>query len=396
MYSDVMPPAESRQAAPKNRLWFGCLLVIASFLSALLGAVSGGYVVYQVIRPVSTPAEVKALPVEPTSTPQQLVFSGAEVQTAVIQAVEKVGPAVVTVVGTVPGQITIFGRTADQESSGSGIIISSDGYIITNNHVVEGTRQVAVILADGAQLPARIVSADVFADLAVLKAEGEMPAVATFGNSDLVRPGETVIAIGSPLGDFKNTVTVGVISATGRRLDTGKGYQMEDLIQTDAAINQGNSGGPLVNLAGEVVGVNTLIVRGSGYSQVVAEGLGFAVPANTARLIADQIIQQGYFARPTLGIQWVAVNPRLSQRYGLLVSWGAYVTQLSRGGPADQAGIRVDDIIVRIGEKKLDEDTTFLNALFSYQPGERVLVELVRAGETQIVEVVLGEASAAP
>jgi 2-alkenal reductase len=300
------------------------------------------------------------------------------------------------VVGTVTGQITIFGRTADQEVSGSGVIISSDGYVVTNNHVIEGSHQVSVILANGEQLPARIVNTDVFADLAVLKAEGTVPAAATFGNSDMLRPGETVIAIGSPLGDFKNTVTVGVISATGRRLDTGNGYQMEDLIQTDAAINQGNSGGPLVNLAGEVIGINTLIVRGGEFGQAVAEGLGFAIPANAAQLIAGQIIEKGYFARPTLGAEWVAINPRLSQRYSLPVPWGAYITQVERGGPADDAKIQTDDIIVRIGDQELDEDTTIVNALFRYQPGQMVPVEVVRDEERQEFQVVLGEASTTP
>ena len=130
--------------------------------------------------------------------------------------------------------------------------------------------------------------------------EGEVPAVAKLGNSDLLKAGETAIAIGSPLGNFKNTVTVGVISATGRFLESSNGYQMENLIQTDTAINQGNSGGPLVNLAGEVIGINVMIVRGSSYSSATAEGLGFAIPSNTAKLISEQIIQNGAFSRPVL------------------------------------------------------------------------------------------------
>jgi len=163
---------------------------------------------------------------------------------------------VVTVVGIIPGQNTVFGRTEAQPVSGSGIIISEQGHILTNNHVIENTLEVSVIFADGREEPAEIMGGDIFSDIAVLKVAGTMPAVAPIGNSDALKPGETAIAIGSPLGDFKNTVTVGVISAIGRSIDVNENYQMEGLIQTDAAINQGNSGGPLVNLAGELIGTN--------------------------------------------------------------------------------------------------------------------------------------------
>ena len=156
--------------------------------------------------------------------------------------------------------------------------------------MVEGTKEVNIVLSDGTEQKATIVGTDLYSDIAVLKTDGKVPAVATLGNSDVLKPGESVIAIGSPLGNFKNTVTVGVVSATGRSIDTGNGYQIEDLIQTDAAINHGNSGGPLVNLAGEVIGINTLIVRNTD-SGDVAEGLGFAIPVNTAQAVAQQIIK---------------------------------------------------------------------------------------------------------
>jgi serine protease Do len=299
------------------------------------------------------------------------------------------------VLGTLPVQQNLTGSTGEQEVSGSGVIISADGYILTNNHVVEGTTSLKVVLADGSQLEARLVNTDVFADLAVLKVEDTiMPGVAALGNSDDLRPGETVIAIGSPLGTFKNTVTVGVISATGRSLDTGNGYVMEDLLQTDAAINQGNSGGPLVNLNGEVIGINTLIVRSAGYGSAVAEGLGFAIPSNTARWISDQIIQNGYFARPQLGVQWQAVTPPIAARYDLAVEWGAYVLQVLPGSPAESAGILKNDIITRIGDDILGENVSFVNALFDHQPGETVDVELSRGNETLVVQVTLGETAA--
>ena len=178
--------------------------------------------------------------------------------TAVEQAAAKVGPAVVTVINDL-GQ--------GQQASGSGVIISPDGYIITNNHVIDQNQSLQVIFADGTQVPAQLVGTDVYADIAVLKVSSKVPSYASFGNSDTLKQGETVIAIGSPLGDFHNSVTVGVVSATGRTVDTSNNYQMQDLIQTDAAINHGNSGGPLVDLSGQAVGINTLVIRANSADQ---------------------------------------------------------------------------------------------------------------------------------
>jgi 2-alkenal reductase len=257
--------------------------------------------------------------------------------------------------------------------------------------VVEGTSRVGVILADGSELPAEIVGTDMYADLAIILASGEMPAIADLGNSDTLKPGETVIAIGSPLGDFVNTVTVGVISATGRSLDTGNGFLMEDLLQTDAAINQGNSGGPLVNVSGDVVGINTLVVRGSGSSNTIAEGLGFAIPINTARIVAEQILEKGYFARPHLGIRWQAITPRIARVYNLPVQWGAYISNVVPGSPAAVNDLRKGDIITHINDVPLDEEHTYINTLFSHEPGEEVSIRAVRNRQEITVSVILGE-----
>ncbi|MEM5774306.1 MAG: trypsin-like peptidase domain-containing protein, partial [Anaerolineaceae bacterium] len=227
--------------------------------------------------------------------------------------------------------------------------------------------------------------------LAVLKVEGSMPAVAVFGNSDNLKPGETVIAIGSPLGSFKNSVTVGVVSATGRSLDTGSGYEMQDMVQTDASINPGNSGGPLLNLAGEVVGINTLIVRdGSG---TTAEGLGFAVPSSLAATISSQIIENGYFARPNLGIRLQAISPAIAARYRLPAQYGAYVLEVQNGSPAANAGIQVNDIITCINEACIDDEHQYYNILFEYEPGDTVTATLARGNTTLQVEVTLGRSS---
>ena len=383
---------KNNHSAVKKVLYAGFVMIVAA-LSGLSGALAGGLAVYRVMdnRAQSTEYAQLVIPTETPAPSQSLSLSSTTIESGITSAVEKIGPAVVTVYATVSGSVSIWGQMPDQQVSGSGVIISEEGYIITNNHVVEDAKSVYVIMSDGTEYPAQIINTDVYADLAVLKAEGTMPAVAVIGNSDNLKTGETALAIGSPLGDFKNTVTVGVISATGRMLDTGSGYTMEDMIQTDAAINQGNSGGPLVNLAGEVIGINTVIVRGSSSTSTVAEGLGFALPSNTARLIAEQIIDKGYFARPTIGIRWQSISPQLATRYNLPVQYGAYVLQLMENGPASSAGIQVDDIITKIGDNDIDADTSFVNALYGSQPGTTVPVTVVRQGETLTVDVMLGE-----
>jgi serine protease Do len=374
----------------RNRVYYTLLIIIVAGISALIGAVAGGIAVYSFLSS-NSPQPIVSAP--PTLPPDQksIPVSNIGIENSITESVNKIGPAVVTVVSVVPGQRGFFGRAPDQTVTGSGVVISNDGYIITNNHVVEDAKAVSIILADGTTSPAQIIGTDVFSDLAVLLADDNLTTIAPLGNSDTLKPGETVIAIGSPLGDFVNTVTVGVVSALGRSLDTGYGYHMEDLIQTDAAINQGNSGGPLVNVAGEVVGINTLVVRGSGYGSTIAEGLGFAIPANTAQAVAEQIISKGYVARPYLGIRWQAITPRLAATYNLPVEWGIFVSEVIAGGPADLGGVLYGDIITKIGEIPLDEDSSYVNALFNHSPGVSITLQVIRGNQKIEIQVLLGE-----
>ena len=376
-----------------KQVMYVLFVVVVAGVSALAGAFAGGTVVYRAVQERETLPEAvqQVLPESDQAPTQVLTLNTTDVETSITQSVQKVGPTVVTVVGTIPGQLTIFGPTGDQTVSGTGFFITNDGYIITNNHVVEGTQEVEIVLSDGTQQTADFVGSDPYSDIAVLKADGNVPAVAALGNSDALDPGESVIAIGSPLGDFKNTVTVGVVSATGRSIDTGKGYSIENLIQTDAAINQGNSGGPLVNLAGEVIGVNTLVVRQSPTGSV-AEGLGFAIPMNTAQAIARQIIEQGYFARPYMGVSFQPINPEIAARYDLPAEWGVFITNVEPGSPASEAGIQDGDIITRVGDIALDETHSYVNALFSYQPGDQIPLVIVRNGQQTELQITLGEA----
>jgi serine protease Do len=375
-----------------KRILYILLVLLFGGASAFAGALAGGVTVYRAVQQrANLPTAIQqVIPANNTNPNQTLVLNNTDVETAVTQSVQKVGPSVVTVVGTIPGQQTFFGITGDQTVSGSGVFITDQGYILTNNHVVDGTNQVNIVLSDGTQEKATIVGTDQYSDIAILKTNGKVPAVATLGNSDLLNPGESVIAIGSPLGNFKNTVTVGVVSATGRSIDTGNGYQIEGLIQTDAAINHGNSGGPLVNLGGEVIGINTLIVRNTN-SGDVAEGLGFAIPVNTAQVIAQQIIQKGYFARPYIGINYQPIDPNIAARYNLPAQWGVYVTDVTNGSPASDAGLQQGDIITKVGDVTLDETHTYVNTLFTFKPGDQIALTFVRNGQETQVQITLGE-----
>ena len=380
----------------KNRILYLVLVILLAGVATVSGAAVGGVVVYRTMSQLNTTSQIASAPVvqaiqaNNTNPQQTLVVNTTDVETTITQAVKKVGPAVVTVVGTIPGQTMSFGSSGDQTVSGSGVFISDQGYVLTNNHVIDGVKNVKIILSDGTQENATIVGADMYSDIAVLKADGKVPAVASLGNSDVLNPGETVIAIGSPLGDFKNTVTVGVVSATGRSIDTGQGYQIEGLIQTDAAINQGNSGGPLVNLAGEVIAINTLIVRNTG-TGTVAEGLGFAIPINTAQAVVEQIIQNGYISHPYMGVRFQPITPDIANAYNLPVQWGAYLTDVSANSPASQAGLQSGDIITKIGNVSIDGNNSYINILFTYKPGDKVNVEFWRNGRTQQVQMTLGE-----
>jgi 2-alkenal reductase len=358
----------------------------ALVLSSAFGAAAGGAVAYMMLR---GGMQSVAVPSSDTAEPVPAHLQASAGNGSVAEAVSLVAPSVVTVVNYLDAA-TAQSEQAER-ASGSGIVITADGHVVTNAHVVEGSQRLEVILAGGETVPADLVGSDSFADLAVLKIDPAVAPAASFGDSDALQPGDTVIAIGSPLGDFTNTVTVGVVSATNRGLETSAGYRMEGLLQTDAAINRGNSGGPLVDARGGVVGINTLVVRGSDASGVVAEGLGFAIPGNTVRAITDQLIANGRVERPYLGIRWEWITPQLAGTNGLTVDYGAFVTEVSPGSPASQSGLQRGDVLIGIDGTRFGEQTPFLNQLLKYAPGDRVTIDLQRGGSEIQVEVTLAD-----
>jgi 2-alkenal reductase len=327
-----------------------------------------------IVQPIERPAPQERSeqpPIFPTSEPAdpsaELAPGSATTSDAMVSAVKRVAPAVVTVLNI----------SDEVDGSGSGVIISTEGYILTNNHVVEGATELAVAFADSTRREAELVGTDPLSDIAVIRVRGEVPGIATIGDSTRLQPGETVMAIGSPLGNFRNTVTAGVVSALNRSVG-----MLEGLIQTDASINRGNSGGPLINLSGEVIGINTLVVRGGGGMLGVdqAEGLGFAVPSDIFSIVSNQLIQTGEMQYPYIGIRYRVIDGDLAVEENLPVSNGALVSDIQAGTPAEQSGLQPGDIITAVDGISLAQDKTLRYVLIQYQPGDTVQLTVLRNG----------------
>lgn len=306
-------------------------------------------------------------------------------QTAVVSAVNKVFPAVVGVTRISQSQ-DWFGRLtpATPTGYGSGVIISPEGYVVTNYHVVENAVSVIVTLSNGEEVEASIVGQDPGTDLAVLKIpEMEGMPWAVLGDSEKLTVGEFVVAIGNPGGlELERSVTLGIISATDRSFDV---YDwVFGLLQTDAAINPGNSGGPLVNMNGEVVGINSVKITD-------AEGLGFSIPSNLVKSISESLIKDGRVIRPMLGVTIAEITPSLAEAYDLGSDYGLLVTEAPFGGPANKAGIKPKDIIITIDEVKIEGIRDLRRIISKKSVGDNIAVKVVRGNATLDFEVTLAE-----
>ena len=278
-------------------------------------------------------------------------------------------------------------REFQRRGLGSGVVVSDDGYILTNNHVIEGAEEIQVSLYDGTELDAEIVGADPASDIAVLKVTSDDLIAIPLGNSDELRVGEMVLAIGSPLqNQFANTVSMGIVSASGR---TGVGLnQFENYIQTDAAINPGNSGGPLINVDGELIGINTAIASRSGGSQ----GIGFAIPVNMARNVMEMLISEGRVTRGYLGITLGGeVDRTMARALGMDTPRGFIVGDVVEDGPADEAGLQEGDVVVSLNGENVRNFLDFRIAIANTMPGTDVEIEIFRDGESRTLTVELGE-----
>ena len=354
-------------------------------VGVLIGGISGGaaatYLTYRAAQsPEQSPPVSVGLPIA-TAPPA----SSGSPDDEIVNVVKDLLPSVVTVIN--------YAATGQPQSSGSGFVIdAAKGYIITNNHVVEDPRTAAaggsfdVVFSDDKKTSATLIGRDPVTDIAVLQVATQGLKAATLANSDNVPVGALAVAIGSPLGEFQNTVTHGIVSAKGRRVAETSQVILEDLIQTDAPINPGNSGGPLLWAAThQVIGVNTL-----GVSQ--ATGINFAISSNTVKQIADEIIANGKVVRGYIGIQYSPITPRQAAQLGLPTGTiGIIVSQVVAGSPADRAGIQVNDIITKVNDQVIDADHPLSNLLVKNRPGDKVKVTLIRSGKEMTVDVTLGQ-----
>ncbi len=381
-----------RVVADRSRAAAIALLLLASLGIGFLGGVAGSH-------------KSDVTGGQNTTAQQRVVLNESQLISAIAK---QVGPSVVSVdVTSQSTQTNFFGfsQPIAQESAGTGFIVSTDGVVVTNRHVIpEGTSSVSVTLSDGTTLTnvaviGRTSDSDPL-DIAFLKikdAKGKKLQPVTLGDSSKVQVGDRVVAIGNALGQFQNTVTSGIISGHGRSLQAGdeSGASLEnlqDLFQTDAAINEGNSGGPLVDINGQVIGINTAIAGN-------AQSIGFAIPINDAKGAINSVLSKGQLLRPFLGVRYVSLTDDLASQNNLSVKRGAYITpgqdgqpSIVPGSPAEKAGLKNNDVITKVDSINIDENTSLTSALGSYNVGDTVTLTVVRGGKTITIKATLGSA----
>ena len=373
----LSPVPVEKPAPPRRRTGMLALLLMAAVLGGLVGSAATILLATRLIKVTPSGTAVVA-PLAP-------ITNNLTEESAVISVAAQSGKAVVEIKTTITSPDII---QPDQHGIGSGFIVRSDGYIVTNNHVVENARQLQVILRDQAKTyDARVVGTSPEDDVAVLKIDAQDLPALNWGDSSALKVGQLAIAIGSPLGQ-QNSVTKGVISALHRSISvpdpsTGLVENILNAIQTDAQINPGNSGGPLLNSAGQVVGVNFAIEQAQA-----GPGLGFALDGNAARDIANQLIQTGHVNRPFLGVTYTQLDETAAAANGVVV--GAVVTAITPGSPADRAGIKVHDVITKVNDQAIDDSHPLKDVLRQYAPGTKVSITISRAGKNQTLQVALG------
>jgi len=383
-----------------NYKFTGFLLILSLFLMS--GCKFG-----QFGGQTDVPTETTQAP-QPLAPPAPIVVDG--VRTSYADVVQKTSPAVVRIEAEIkarqPQQQQQFNlddffnspqqppqgqgqgrgqQPPTQRGLGSGVIVSQDGTVLTNNHVVEGAEKITVLMSDDKTYDARIVGLDEPSDLAVLKIEAANLPFLNLGNSDNVRVGDVVLAIGNPLG-IGQTVTAGIISAKGRRTGLSDG-SFEDFLQTDAPINRGNSGGALVNLTGELIGINSQILSTSGGSI----GIGFSIPSNMAKGVMEQLIANGRVRRGLLGVGIQPVNEDIKEAFGLKDTKGVLIPEVKAGSAAEKAGIKRDDVIIAINGETIDNLNVLRNKVAGTLPGTEIKVKVMRDGQEQELSVVLDE-----
>ena len=378
-YGSPLPQSQPPRPSSPGRVLLVWGLIIGLLLGSVLGGILGNYVV------LSNPGTFPWARTVSTAYPAQTSSSGTTIVTTEEQAVENAvkiaSPAVVQINITSVSQNPFGFSSGQQEGLGSGFIITSDGYVLTNNHVVENATKITVMLKDGREFRGQVVGTDATSDVAVVKISGTNLPTVQLGDSSTLTVGQKVIAIGNPYG-LSQTVTTGVISALERNVQASQTETLVGVVQTDAAINPGNSGGPLVDLSGRVVGINTMIYQN-------AQGLGFSVSVNTARKVYDAIIKNGKVTWPALGIQGATLTTSITEQYNLKTSQGVYIVQIISGSGAQAAGLKAGDVITAIDDKPMTTIDGVLSYIRSKNVGDRVQVVVNRNGTSKTFTVTL-------
>jgi S1-C subfamily serine protease len=389
-------PGQERRRRQRGRSGpFLVLVVIVALIAGALGS-AGTYLalLYSggIVNPASVSTAASPSPAPAPAASSQTVI--VDEHSVITDAAEAVSPAVVTI--TVRQGQGIDPFKLPETGVGSGIIYDANGWVLTNRHVVTDATQVTVELKDGRQVAGSVYGVDTLTDLAIVKIDATGLPVAKIGDSSELKPGQTAIVIGSPLGTFTNSVTSGVISALGRQLVvsdpvTGDRRQLRNLVQTDAAINPGNSGGPLVDAGGTVVGVSTAYAES-------AQGIFFAIPINIAKPIMRQAVAGQPLSRPWIGIIYVTIDRNLAAENDLPIDYGAWISPdtsdgsppILSGSPAEQAGLQVNDIVTAIDGRRIDASEGLDDILSLYEPGVRITLSVLRAGATLQLGLTLG------
>lgn len=361
-------------------------------VGALVGALIGGILVLTV-APGYIATRAGVVETNPHGTQSPAGEGGPPIQWTgdwpVTAVAEKVGPSVVGVIRQTTYYDWFSGRRGTEESGGSGVVFKQlDGYsyIGTNQHVTQSSDKLFVVVTGGQREAAELVGEDWWTDLAVIRVKDTSLPVATFGDSDLLKPGELVAAIGNPVDmEFQRSVTVGVVSGLNRKVSYSDEREFH-LIQTDAAINPGNSGGPLVDMSGGVIGINNMKI-----STQAVEGMGFAIPSNVAARVFNDLVTNGRVIRPYLGVKIIGAEAA-RQYYGLNVDHGIYVAEVLRGSPAARAGIQQGDIITKVAGEDVNTLADLRRILDKHRPGDQVQVDLIRNGQSMSVKATLTEA----
>ncbi len=355
-------------------------------LLAFVAGTIGGGVANGLTGDWALRAPTSAVTTTPVPMPRTAI-SAARPEEPAVAAIRKISPSVVTIESYQTPNSGAPDYAGAPKAFGSGLVIDPSGLIVTNNHVVERSQSLFVLFGDGSSAEGKIVGTDALSDIAVIKVKGPLPYAASLGDSSALELGQMVMAIGSPLDQFRGTVTMGVISGLNRSVGG-----LEGLIQTDAAINTGDSGGPLISASGEVIGINTLVVRSSTDGRTL-EGLGFALPSNRVRQIAAHLISAANSKPPYIGLDYMDIQSTLpwDNNYYFMYT-GVLVTAIDAGGPAAQAGLQRMDVILEIDGREVDKNHLLPSVLSYYKPGDSVTLTVLRGRQQMQVKMLLGQA----